>query len=34
MINCEIVEEGIKKFRREINKTVEEEENINEKGDG
>ena len=32
--NKKIVEEGIKKLRREINKIVEEEENKNEKGDG
>ena len=32
--NNKIVEEGIKKLRREISKIVEEEENNNEKGDG
>ena len=32
--NNKIVEEGIKKLRREIKKIVEEEENKNEKGDG
>ena len=32
--NNKIVEEGIKKLRREINKIVEEEENKNEKGTG
>ena len=32
--NNKILEEGIKKLRREINKIVEEEENKNEKGDG
>ena len=32
--NNKIVEEGIKKLRREINEIVEEEKNKNEKGDG
>ena len=32
--NIKVVEEGIKKLRRENNKIVEEEENRNEKGEG
>ena len=32
--NCEIVEEGIKKLRKENNRIVEEEENKKLKGEG